>query len=413
MIGVQRHRVRLLRLLSWTAWSLALGAIACGGTTETAAGGGASGGDGGGGVGGMAAGGMGTGGTSSASVAMKPTLPAQSCAPGTYAVAIDGEGMFSCAAFDPDVKAAVDARCDLHFGWRDNCNGCDSGPAKVGRVSGAGCDNLAGGDNTCTTPTLGGSSAPLFGLNTDGDVDGNDMFFAGWHCPPLGRTGSVGPCGPDEHAVYATVSGSVECMPAERIVTAYVRQHCALYFGWRDNCDGCADPPSKWGWQRGVDCSIGAGEDNHCGASLLDGQWVPLVGINTDGDVDGNDTFFVGLHCESPSPQTLTAADRCPFGTLLTGVDDDGALLCRAPVDAIGPVVRQSCQVTFGYRDSCNGCTDPPVKWGRSSTESCDPGTNASCGVQSLDGTAVQLLGINTDGDVDGNDKLYVGLSCL
>lgn len=393
------------------AW--AFGVVACGGTTETGpASSGSGGGSGGGALGGMAAGGMGEGASSSGSGAMQPRLPAQSCDPGTYAVALDDDGMFSCAAFEPDVAATVDARCALHFGWRDNCSGCASGPAKVGRVSGSGCDNLGGSDNTCTNPALAGSTVPLFGLNTDGDVDGNDMFFAGWYCPPLTRTGLVGPCGPDQHAVFATVDGLVECMPAERIVTSYVRQHCALYFGWRDNCDGCPDPPSKWGRQQGVDCSIGAGNDNHCGASLVDGQWVPLVGINTDGDVDGNDSFFLGLHCEAPSRETVAAAERCPFGTLLTGVDDDGALVCSAPFDAIAPIVRQSCQLTFGHRDSCNGCTDPPAKWGRASTDSCDPGASASCGTHTLDGTPVHLVGINTDGDVDGNDKLYVGLSC-
>ena len=40
----------------------------------------------------------------------------------------------------------------------------------------------AGTDNTCAKQTLGGKSITLFGLNTDGDVDGNDKFHTSLHC---------------------------------------------------------------------------------------------------------------------------------------------------------------------------------------------------------------------------------------
>jgi hypothetical protein len=250
----------------------------------------------------------------------------------------------------------------------------------------------------------------LFGLNTDGDVDGNDMFYAGWHCPPAGETPHAGPCGPDAHAVAASLHG-VACLPAERMVAEYVRDHCSLYLGWRDGCSSCPDPPSKWGKQRGHDCQV-SGSDSVCGAPFVGARWVTMVGINTDGDVDDNDRFFVGLHCSEGSVDEVSAPDRCPFGTLLIGINDDGTLRCASPSPDIAPAVIDACRLVFGYRDSCNGCTDPPVKWGSTGTNDCQPTQSSSCAAHMLDGVSVNLLSLVSDGDVDGNDKFYVGLTC-
>jgi hypothetical protein len=399
------------------AWVLAIGAAlavasGCGGSTETGAGGsgpvGTGGGGGDGGVGGSASGGAPTGTGGSDELGLLP----QSCPDDSYAVDIDADGMLVCAPFDGDVPSAVDTHCALHLGWRDSCSGCDEGPAKAGRVNGSGCDNLGGADNTCTSPALGGVTTPLFGLNTDGDVDGNDMFYLGWHCAPAGESGLVGPCAPGEHAVSVTVDGYVECMPSDRLIANYVRNHCSVLLGWRDGCDGCTQPPSKWGSQRGHDCIDGAGADNACGGPLLGGQWVTTIGINTDGDVDDNDTFFVGLYCDDAAARDLAAETRCPFGTLLSGVNEDGTLRCTSTDAAVAPVVQQACRLTFGYRDGCSGCTDPPTKWGTTGSSGCNAGTSSTCGSHQLGGTSVDLLGIRTDGDVDGNDKFYVGLSC-
>jgi hypothetical protein len=49
-------------------------------------------------------------------------------------------------------------------------------------VSAASCEAGAGSDSGCVTATLGNQSLALIGLNTDGDVDGNDMFHLGWRC---------------------------------------------------------------------------------------------------------------------------------------------------------------------------------------------------------------------------------------
>jgi hypothetical protein len=336
----------------------------------------------------------------------------QSCPDGTYAVSYGDDGMLGCGPLDGDVAAAVDAGCSVYLGWRDGCSGCSSGPAKVGRVAGAACENLSGADNTCTQPTLGGDTVPMYGLNTDGDVDGNDMFYLGWYCPPTGETALFGPCEAGEHMVGVTPEGVVDCMPVSRVVADYVREHCSAYFGWRDNCNGCPDPPSKWGVQRGATCDIGAGVDNACGAELIDGQWVPQVGINTDGDVDDNDTFFVGLHCESGAADTVAVERSCPFGMFVTGFAEDGTIVCTSPDLDISPVVRDSCKLYWGYRDGCGGCTSAPDKWGATTTALCTPGQSASCVTHDLGGTMVNLVGIRTDGDVDGNDKFYVGLSC-
>lgn len=362
------------------------------------------------------AGGMGTGGeavtTTTATGGAPPMLTPQSCPDGTYAVALGEDGMLTCAAFDGDVAAAVDSECEIYFGWRDSCNACTAGPSKYGKVSGHACENIAGADNTCTTPTLGAAAVNLFGLNTDGDVDGNDMFYTSLYCRRTGETPLAGPCEAGEHAVGVEVDGSVACMPTSAIVAEYVRDHCTVYFGWRDSCNGCPDPPSKWGSQRDADCAIGAGADNTCGVPFVDDQWIAHIGINTDGDVDDNDTFFIGLSCDAPAPTTVAGEGGCPFGTLLTGINDDGTLQCTSPTADIAPTVRDACQLFLGYRDSCGACTDDPVKWGATSTTTCDAAVGSTCGNHDLGGVSVNLLGVRSDGDVDGNDKFYAGFSC-
>ena len=68
--------------------------------------------------------------------------------------------------------------------------------------------------------------------------------------------------------------------------------------------------------------------------------------------------------------------------------------------------VRSKCYVYFGWRDSCDGCTSSPSKWGymRGDGTCFKTGTNSTC--------AGSWLGINTDGDVNGDDKFYIRLRC-
>jgi len=70
-----------------------------------------------------------------------------------------------------------------------------------------------------------------------------------------------------------------------------------VYFGWRDGCDGCTAPPAKWGQVKVGGCTLGVGADDTCGKFAF-GQTVDMFGLNTDGDVDGNDAFYATLSCQ-------------------------------------------------------------------------------------------------------------------
>ena len=55
-------------------------------------------------------------------------------------------------------------------------------PEKWGRTNATICENGMGGNNTCQTATLGTETVQLFGLNTEGDVNGDDKFYVGLLC---------------------------------------------------------------------------------------------------------------------------------------------------------------------------------------------------------------------------------------
>ena len=342
------------------------------------------------------------------------SIEPQSCRAGTFATGFDEVGALQCASLDGLAGDAVNRTCSVYLSWRDSCDGCSTTPSKYGRAGGAQCETGAGSDNTCTTPDLAGTEVPLFGLNTDGDVNGDDKFYLGLHCASVfGETPSAGPCDADQRVVSAHGS-QVECVNADQLLVDYVRSRCSLYFGWIDSCDGCSDPPSKWGRVRGIECVDGAGSDNTCGAPFVAGQWVPSFGLNTDGDVNGDDKFYVGLHCELAEDDAISVTGRCPIGYLVTGINADGSVVCCSSPTAVAQDVRAGCSLYWGWRDSCDGCTDAPTKWGHTSTTSCTlgAGDDSGCVDATLDGDALKLLGINTDGDVNGDDKFYAGLLC-
>lgn len=111
-------------------------------------------------------------------------LSNRSCAAGSVMTGISSAGAPVCTSLRDAVRAYVRSECWLYVGWRDSCDGCTSAPTKWGRVQADGsCGNGAGGDNSCVTHSLGGVSVPMFGLNTDGSVDGNDKFWFGLYCP--------------------------------------------------------------------------------------------------------------------------------------------------------------------------------------------------------------------------------------
>jgi hypothetical protein len=337
----------------------------------------------------------------------------QSCPPNEFATGVDAQGKLVCASLDVLVQAAFHASCSLYLGWRDDCNGCALAPTKWGRVSATVCQNGAGADNTCTTPTLGASTVELFGLNTDGDVDGNDKFYVGFHCGTGDNTTGPGPCAPGELAV--DVHGqSVACGAASGAVLAFIRSSCFVHLGWRDDCNGCTTAPSKWGRANDAKCDNGAGADNTCTMATLGGETVRLFGLNTDGDVDGNDKFHLGFSCEATAGQGGPAPGPCPLGQFVVGTHADGSVECAAPTSATAGYVRDHCTAYLGWNDNCDGCGSPPEKWGRVRENFCQNGAGAdnTCTSTALGASTVELFGLNTDGDVDGNDTFYVGLRC-
>ena len=82
------------------------------------------------------------------------------------------------------------------------------------------------------------------------------------------------------------------------VLRDYVNANCYVYFGWRDSCDGCTSAPIKAGRTRGLSGACTSfGGDSTCQNRSLFGQTLDLAGINTDGDVDGNDKFYIGIKC--------------------------------------------------------------------------------------------------------------------
>jgi hypothetical protein len=338
---------------------------------------------------------------------------ASSCPQDQFATGFDESGALTCAPIDAAALAAVNDHCSLYLGWRDDCNGCTSPPAKWGAVSGSDCANGAGAANTCVGATLDGADVELFGLNTDGDVDGNDKLYLGWHCVPPVEENQNGPC-PEGTFLWAVAPAGVECVTARDIIADYARSHCTLYAGTRDSCDGCTTPPAKWGRVSGTDCMNGAGADNTCTTPTLGDQTVETFGLNTDGDVNDDDKFYLGFQCGGAEKLEEEVDRSCPVGQLVVAVGSDGRVNCESPLVAAEAAIQTGCQLYLGWRDSCNGCTSPPAKWGRVSHADCasGAGANGTCAPADLGGVSVPLFGLNTDGDVDGNDKFYVGLRC-
>jgi len=80
------------------------------------------------------------------------------------------------------IKTYINANCYIYFGWRDNCNGCNTPPLKHGRANGNGVVQITGNDMDAVNATLYGTTIRMVGLNTDGDVDGADKFYVAFEC---------------------------------------------------------------------------------------------------------------------------------------------------------------------------------------------------------------------------------------
>ncbi len=335
------------------------------------------------------------------------------CPADEFATGFDESGRVVCSAITATARASLNDHCSLYYGWRDSCDGCTSTPAKWGRVGGVTCVNGTGADSTCSTASLGGVSVNLYGVNVDGDVNDDDKFYAGFHCVTPTDDRVAGPCPAGSFMAAVTTEGP-ECVTGQAAVVDYLANQCNVYAGWRDSCDGCTSAPSKWGNVNTALCTIGTGAANTCTFPPLGGQNVRMFGVNTDGNVNGDDKFYFGFQCTGAMAADATVPESCPAGQLVVGIDDLGMVLCASPLVAAEAVVQNDCYLYAGWRDSCDGCVTAPAKWGRVSHKLCENGVGAdnTCSQSTLNGVSLPLFGLNTDGDVDGNDKFYVGLLC-
>jgi hypothetical protein len=342
-----------------------------------------------------------------------PQVVASACPDLMFATGFDESGKLECRSIDGAALAAVNQQCSLYLGWRDSCDGCNAIPAKWGAASGADCMNGTGANNTCTVATLGGLEVNLFGLDTDGDVDGNDKFYLGWHCAVSEDAPAEAPCA-DGSFLSAAGPGGGQCVTARGAIASYAGADCSLYAGWRDSCDGCTTPPAKWGVTNDEACTLGVGADDTCTRPTLGGEVVRMFGLNSDGDVNGDDKFYFGFQCGGAAPAEEVVDDTCPDGLLVVAIEDDGRVRCASPLPAAEAILQAACQVYAGWRDECDGCNTVPSKWGRFGHAVCERGAGAddTCAANTFGGTAVQVFGLNTDGDVDGNDKFYLGFTC-
>ena len=338
---------------------------------------------------------------------------ASECPPEQFATGFDEGGALVCAPIDPAASAAVNQQCSIYLGWRDSCDGCTTAPAKWGATSASACANGAGGDNSCLNPTLGDADIKMFGLNTDGDVDDNDKLYLGWNCVVPEDTHVAGPC-PEGTFLWAVAPAGLECVTAADTIAAYAGANCNLYLGARDSCDGCATAPAKWGHVSSAGCVNDNGVDNTCTAPALGGPNVDLFGLNTDGDVNDDDKFYLGFQCAGAAPAEEVVDRSCPDGQLVVAIGSDGRVHCASPLPSAEATLQKECRFYFGWRDSCDGCNLAPSKWGSVSHSECDRGVgaNGTCHSVMLGGVAVPMFGLNTDGDVDGNDKFYLGFTC-
>jgi hypothetical protein len=121
--------------------------------------------------------------------------------------------------------------------------------------------------------------------------------------------------------------------------------------------------------------------------------------------------------CDPPADDTIRGA-TCPANQFMRGVSADGTLVCSTIDAQVRSYINANCFIYVGWSDECNGTCTVGDKFGRVNQTSCATNLGANsddntCQTQTLGGNAIDTLGINFNGDVDGNDKLFVGLRCF
>jgi len=113
----------------------------------------------------------------------------QQCPANQFMRGVNADGTLLCSTLDATVKSYVNTNCFLYVGWADNCDAGCGLPEKIGRVNGDlnACRTDLGGasdDSTCNTQVnlVGNVDVRTLGTNFNGDVDGNDKLFVGFHC---------------------------------------------------------------------------------------------------------------------------------------------------------------------------------------------------------------------------------------
>lgn len=351
--------------------------------------------------------------TGAACVGDRCAFATQRCPDSEVVVGFDAAGLIQCASLDGTARESMNAGCRAYLGWRDACDDCTLPPIKFGSASRDACSDLAGADGVCGSQTLGTRDTMLYGLNTDGDVDGSDKFYVGFHCVAgTGDSMEVSECPADRFASALAADGTLTCIAVDEAVMDYARERCSVAFGWRDACSGCGEPPLKVGLTSSTECTLITGADSECRMHDLDGTAVWMLGINTDGDVNFDDTFSGSLICDEVAGAVTTEVE-CPAGTLMVGVLDDGMVECREVAALVSTRLREECELILGWRDACDACTDPPAKWGAANAVGCEVvGADSTCTEHTLGGETVRLAGINTDGDVGANDTFFVSFGC-
>lgn len=344
-----------------------------------------------------------------------PTIVASECPANQFATGVNEQGILNCAPFDSAAKTVVNEECTVFAGWRDSCDGCVSDPSKWGQVKSGSCENGLGVGNTCTVATLGASTVNLFGIDLNGEVNDDDKFYLGLQCQTVVETPvpAAPQCGVG--SFLSGIAGDGQCVRAHSLVSQYVHDQCRVYLGWRDSCNGCTTGPLKLGRASSTSCTNTSGTSNTCTTTNIAGEPLQLFGLNTDGDVNNDDKFYVGFYCGGGVAETASAAETCPSDKLVTAILPDGSVECTSPVLEAENAIQNDCHLYYGWRDNCSGCSTAPSKWGRVSSKSCENGVgiNNTCNNSFDLGDAIApLFGLNTDGDVNGDDKFYVGFQC-
>lgn len=234
-----------------------------------------------------------------------------------------------------------------------------------------------------------------------------------------------------------------------------LQQRVNLSFGWRDHCATCNAVPSKFAVVQADGNCLTEGHDTFCKSNY--------GVVNSDGGVDGNDRFYVGiganlaggsvsgtleqqaiddlrylcvalgwrdrcvdcriepekqceicvdkdLYTKSVGSHTKRIGDYC---TLKTdgSVNGDDVFYMRAFIHESAPssspilkFARDKFNLDFGWRDRCDGCKVGPERYGSTRFgDQCASAHAARC----IGG----FIGFNTAGNVDGNDNWYIRLS--